>query len=156
MTGHQQSATQVFSESIGQGKLTVNSNPCWIRWTFIYASAMQCRRNTLRDTIRSFLPFHNPIEIEIWAPYTKKNFSIDRKNVRILYSGRIGDNGIAKSILEVASAIDSMNDNEVNIKLNIQTPTTKMDILDKLRKYKCVVINDFADYSKIPANFFKC
>jgi len=102
---------------------------------------------------KNFLPFHNPIEIEIWAPYTKKNFSIDRKNVRILYSGRIGDNGIAKSIVEVASAIDSMNNNEVNIKLNIQTPTTKMAILDKLRKHKCVVINDFADYSKIPGIF---
>jgi glycosyltransferase involved in cell wall biosynthesis len=102
---------------------------------------------------KKFIPFHNPIEIELWAPFTKKDFSINRKNVKILYSGRIGDNGIAESIVEVASAIDSMNENEVKIKLHIQTPTTKMDILDLLKKYKSVVINEFADYSEIPGIF---
>jgi glycosyltransferase involved in cell wall biosynthesis len=46
-----------------------------------------------------------------------------------------------------------MNENEVKIKLHIQTPTTKMDILDLLKKYKSVVINEFADYSEIPGIF---
>jgi glycosyltransferase involved in cell wall biosynthesis len=102
---------------------------------------------------KRFIPFHNPIEIERWSPYIKKDLSIDRNNVRILYSGRIGDNGIVGSIIEVASAIDSMNGNESKIKLYIQTPTTNSVILNLLRKHKSVIINDIADYSEIPRIF---
>ena len=102
---------------------------------------------------KKFFPFHNPIEVELWAPYTKKDFKIDKKYVNILYSGRIGDNGIAESVVEVASAIDSMPDGEANIKLHIQTPTKDRRIIDKLNRYKCVVFNPFAEYSQIPKIF---
>ncbi len=102
---------------------------------------------------KKFLPFHNPIEVEIWAPYAKKDFKIDKKYVNILYSGRIGDNGIAESVVEVASAIDSMKDGEANIKLHIQTPTKDRRIIDRLTNYKCVVFNPFAEYSQIPKIF---
>ena len=102
---------------------------------------------------KKFLPFHNPIEVELWAPYTKKDFKIDKKYVNILYSGRIGDNGIAESVVEVASAIDSMKDGEANIKLHIQTPTKDRRIIDRLTIYKCVVFNPFAEYSQIPKIF---
>jgi len=53
----------------------------------------------------------------------------------------------------VASAIDHINDNELNIKLHVQTPTQKKDILDQLKKYHCVVLNTFAEYSQIPTIF---
>ena len=105
---------------------------------------------------KNFIAFHNPIEIESWLPFRKENFSINKDYVTILYSGRIGDNGIAESLTEVASAIDSMkNEFDANIKLHIQTPTKKGAILDILQKYKCVVINPFVDYSKIPEVFSK-
>jgi glycosyltransferase involved in cell wall biosynthesis len=102
-----------------------------------------------------FIPFHNPIETEFWSPFTKKDFTIYKNNVKILYSGRIGDNGIAESIVEVASAIDSMDETGVNIKLHIQTPTKQKEILDLLKKYKCVVFNPFAEYRQIPEIFSK-
>jgi glycosyltransferase involved in cell wall biosynthesis len=102
---------------------------------------------------KKFLPFHNPIEVELWAPFTKKDFKMDRKYVNILYSGRIGDNGIAESVVEVASAIDSMKDDGANIKLHIQTPTKDRRIIDKLSRYNCVVFNPFAEYSQIPKIF---
>jgi glycosyltransferase involved in cell wall biosynthesis len=102
---------------------------------------------------KKFIPFHNPIDIDLWSPYSKRNFTIDKKHVNLLYSGRIGDNGIAESVIEVASAIDFMNDNELSIKLHIQTPTKKGDILNLLKNFKCVILNPFADYSQIPAIF---
>jgi glycosyltransferase involved in cell wall biosynthesis len=102
---------------------------------------------------KKFVPFHNPIDIDLWSPYSKRNFTIDKKHVNLLYSGRIGDNGIAESVIEVASAIDFMNDNELSIKLHIQTPTKKGDILNLLKNFKCVILNPFADYSQIPAIF---
>jgi glycosyltransferase involved in cell wall biosynthesis len=102
---------------------------------------------------KEFIPFHNPIDVEVWSPHTKKDFKVNKKDVKILYSGRIGDNGIVDSIIEVASAIDHINDNELNIKLHIQTPTQKKDILDLLKKHHSVVLNPFAEYSQIPLIF---
>lgn len=102
---------------------------------------------------KDFLPFHNPIDVELWTPFSKKDFTIDKKCVNILYSGRLGDNGIAESVVEVASAIDSMKESDANVKLHIQTPTKDSRILDRLNKYRCIVFNPFANYSKIPEIF---
>jgi glycosyltransferase involved in cell wall biosynthesis len=102
---------------------------------------------------KKFIPFHNPIEVELWAPYTKKDFTINKEYVTVLCSGRIGTNGIAESLMEVASAIDSMNNGEVNVRLHIQTPTKNKRILNQLGKYKCIVFNPFAEYKQIPKIF---
>jgi glycosyltransferase involved in cell wall biosynthesis len=102
---------------------------------------------------KKFIPFHNPIDVDVWAPFTKKDFSINRKYVKMLYSGRIGENGISESVVEVASAIDSMKGGELNIKLHIQTPTKDERILNRLKKHECVVINPFAEYKEIPKIF---
>ena len=102
---------------------------------------------------KKFIPFHNPIDIDLWSSHIKKDFAINNSNICILYSGRIGDNGIVESITEVASAIDKMNGNNITIELHIQTPTKKEDILNKLRKFRCVVFNPFVDYDQIPVIF---
>jgi glycosyltransferase involved in cell wall biosynthesis len=100
-----------------------------------------------------FIPFHNPIDIDLWSPYAKKDHTINNNHIEILYSGRIGDNGVVESIMEVAAAIDYMNDKGNKIKLHIQTPTQREDILGRLRKYKCIVFNPFVGYNQIPVIF---
>jgi glycosyltransferase involved in cell wall biosynthesis len=100
-----------------------------------------------------FIAFHNPIEIEAWLPFIKTNFNIDKNHVTILYSGRLGGLGIADSLLEVASAIDTLDNHEYIIKLHIQTPIKKQSILDQLKKFKCVVFNPFVDYKQLPKTF---
>jgi glycosyltransferase involved in cell wall biosynthesis len=102
---------------------------------------------------KKFIPFHNPIDVDVWTPFTKKDFSINKKYVNMLYSGRIGENGISESVVEVASAIDSLKEGELNIKLHIQTPTKDKRILNQLKKHGCVVINPFAEYKEIPKIF---
>ena len=104
---------------------------------------------------KKFIPFHNPIEIEHWLPSGKSDFAIDKNQVTILYSGRIGDLGIIDSLVEFASAIDFMNSEEVTIRLHIQTPTKKKDILELLQKFNCVVINPFVEYGQLPDIFSK-
>jgi len=102
---------------------------------------------------KEFVHFHNPIEIDKWLPYTKTDYSIDRRHIKILCAGRIGDIGIFDSIVEVASCIDRMNGKEANIKLHIQTPTKKKSVLDRLQEYKCVIINPFSEYKQLPIIF---
>jgi glycosyltransferase involved in cell wall biosynthesis len=99
-----------------------------------------------------FHAFHNPIDTKKWLLNTKKNYNIDPTYIKILYSGRLGT-GITNSILDVASAIDSIGIESLNIKLHIQTTTRKHDIIKKLSKYKCIIINPVAEYSRIPEIF---
>jgi glycosyltransferase involved in cell wall biosynthesis len=101
---------------------------------------------------KKFIAFHNPIDLEAWLPFTKTSFVINKDQIVILYSGRIGI-GIAGSIIEVASAVDILNNEGTNMKLHIQTPTEEQNILNMLRKYKCVVINPVVEYSKLPEIF---
>lgn len=102
---------------------------------------------------KTFIPFHNPIETSRWMPFSKKEFAIDHGKVKILYSGRLGDNGIANSLLEVASVLDRINDTNLSIELHIQTPTKSEQILDMLNRYKCVVLDPFVDYEQVPQVF---
>ncbi len=101
----------------------------------------------------TFIPFHNPIETGRWLACTKTDFSIDPEHITVLYSGRVGEYGITESLYEVAGAIDSMDAGSFNIKLHIQTPTKKEYVLNKLREFKCVVINPFAEYEQVPGIF---
>ena len=100
-----------------------------------------------------FIPFHNPIETSRWMPYTKKEFTIDPGKVKILYSGRLGDNGIANSLLEIAFVLDRINNTNLSIELHIQTPTKSRQILDILNRYKCVILDPFVDYDQVPQVF---
>jgi len=101
---------------------------------------------------KEFVAFHNPIETTSWLPFSKKDFTLRDEYVSILYSGRIGM-GITESIYEVADAIDSLNEMNFKIRLRIQTPTKDERILNPLRKYKCVVINPFAELDQLPGIF---
>jgi glycosyltransferase involved in cell wall biosynthesis len=101
---------------------------------------------------RKFIPFHNPIDLKSWLPFSKTDYRLKGEYINCLYSGRIGI-GIAKSIIEVANAIDELNTEGLNIEFHIQTPTEEENILTMLRKISCVRINPLAVYSKLPAIF---
>lgn len=102
---------------------------------------------------KDFIAFHNPIDTELWLPYTKKDFSFGNEIVRILCSGRIGHNGISESLIEVATAIDKINNDRLQIKFHIQTATKDKTIVERLKKFRCVVFNQFANYDQLPEIF---
>ena len=99
-----------------------------------------------------FIAFHNPIETEAWQPYCKTNFELSHDHVKILYSGRIGI-GITESLVEVAKVIENINNTFWEIKLYIQSPTNSFEILRRLQKFKCIVINPIVNYSDLPVIF---
>jgi len=102
---------------------------------------------------KDFMAFHNPIDTGFWLPHTKKDFAINKENVKILCSGRIGQNGISESLIEVASAIDKMNRDGLGIKLHIQTSTRDKSIINRLNEFHCVVFNPFVNYARLPEIF---
>jgi len=99
-----------------------------------------------------FKAFHNPVETDAWRPYCKTNFKLNDDYVKILYSGRIGV-GITESLIEVANVIDTINHTWGKIKLYIQSPTSDYEVLGRLQKHDCTVINPIVEYSKLPIIF---
>jgi len=100
----------------------------------------------------TFMPFHNPIDTKMWMAHSRTDCTVNEKDVKVLYSGRIGI-GISQSLLDVAETIDSLNNGGNSIKLYIQTPTEEHEIIQMLGKFKCVVINPVVEYCQIPEIF---
>lgn len=99
-----------------------------------------------------FIPFHNPIDTKIWKSYSRTDRAVNLREIRVLYSGRIGV-GISQSLVDVAEAIDLLNMKGSNITLSIQSTTGAHEILKILKNYKCIVINPVVDYNQIPEIF---
>lgn len=101
---------------------------------------------------KEFHPFHNPIDIDHWSQSSTKDYFINKDNIKILYSGRIGI-GIAESLIEIAQAIEELNKSGYAIRFYIQSPAKEPDIIQQLLDFKCIVINPIADYSDLPQIF---
>jgi glycosyltransferase involved in cell wall biosynthesis len=101
----------------------------------------------------SFTPFHNPIDLQSWMPFRKTEYALSKQNVSVLYSGRIGI-GISESLLDVAEAIESINQKGGRpVSLNIQTTSLDHNIVNSLKKYSCVIVNPVVEYEQIPRIF---
>ncbi|NLM67888.1 MAG: glycosyltransferase family 4 protein [Enterococcus sp.] len=101
---------------------------------------------------KEFIPFHNPIDVSHWQESRRKCYKIDQSDIRLLYSGRIGV-GISESLIEVAEAVESLNQTGLKINLHIQSASSGIDTLKKLMAYKCVKINPYIEYSALPGVF---
>jgi glycosyltransferase involved in cell wall biosynthesis len=100
-----------------------------------------------------FTPFHNPIDLQSWMPFRKTEYALSKQNVSVLYSGRIGI-GISESLLDVAEAIESINQKGGRpVSLNIQTTSLDHNIVNSLKKYSCVIVNPVVEYEQIPRIF---
>jgi glycosyltransferase involved in cell wall biosynthesis len=69
---------------------------------------------------RIFDPFHNPVTIDNWLPYSKTNWEI-KNDFKVLYTGRVGVAN-SKSIFLIAKVIHDLNMKGSNILLDIYTP----------------------------------
>jgi glycosyltransferase involved in cell wall biosynthesis len=101
-----------------------------------------------------FAAFHNTLDLKIWMPNKKLDLNLDKNGKTILFSGRIGT-GINKSLFEVASATEILNQKDNSVKLHIQSPNIDKKTLNLLKKYKSVVINHPIEYSSIPKLYSK-
>jgi glycosyltransferase involved in cell wall biosynthesis len=101
---------------------------------------------------KDFRSFHNPVETDAWVQYRKTDFRLGSDHVRVLYSGRIGI-GITESLVEIAQVIDTVNKTWGKVKLYIQSPSSDIEVRNRLSKFDCIVLNPVVEYSKLPLIF---
>jgi len=97
---------------------------------------------------KQFLPFHNPIIVETWLPFSKQNYET-KNEFRILYTGRIGiANG--KAIIDIAKAVKELQDKGLNLKLEILTSDIYTIKAREMRMLYNTTINQTIPHSEIP------
>lgn len=101
---------------------------------------------------KDFIPFHNPIEINKWNPYSKLDLFVNHDNINILYGGRIGL-GTSESVVEIAEAIEELKFEGLKITFQIQTTSINPKLKNKLSKFSCVIFNPIVQYSELPKIF---
>jgi glycosyltransferase involved in cell wall biosynthesis len=79
---------------------------------------------------KDFTPFHNPIELGKWLPYSRTNWEFTG-NFTILYAGRLGY-GVNDSIVDIANAVNDLCSAYPNIVFELQTPD--ISLLKKIVK----------------------
>jgi glycosyltransferase involved in cell wall biosynthesis len=95
-----------------------------------------------------FIPYHNPITIEEWLPFSKNDWSLNG-TFRIIYTGRIGTAN-NKSILFVSSVINTLNQSNIKIKLDIYTPFDSTETVAPYLDYEGVEIKSPVPYEYMP------
>lgn len=95
-----------------------------------------------------FIPFHNPVDLNLWKPFQRKNYAIT-DSPTILYAGRIGL-GIDKSLELIAKAIDQVNEDlKISSRFVLQTESKPNWAVN----YKCIQYQSFVSYSELPKVF---
>ncbi|HNW56131.1 MAG TPA: glycosyltransferase [Bacteroidales bacterium] len=110
------------------------------------AMSQEYRRRYKRD----FTPFHNPIDVERWLPYSKNDWSCDGK-FKVLYAGRIGL-GMKDSVVDVARVVNSMSSKYPDINFEILSPDGA-DLNGKVPFNNNIIWTKPLPYSELPKKF---
>jgi glycosyltransferase involved in cell wall biosynthesis len=98
---------------------------------------------------RTFIPFHNPINIQEWLPYSKSDYSFTRP-FKVLYTGRIGTAN-SKSLSFISESINSLNQFENKIELDIYSSEAQSHHAELLRDFKGVNVKNPVPYEIMPS-----
>lgn len=113
--------------------------------TILLSISDKMSKEYLRRYNKTFLPFHNPINLDVWKKYQKSNYQLS-ESLTILYAGRTGP-GIQKSLKEIARAVETVN-NELSIKLKFIIKTDVEPIW--VKDFSCVEIQEMVPHNKMP------
>jgi glycosyltransferase involved in cell wall biosynthesis len=97
----------------------------------------------------NFIPFHNPIEIDEWLHYSKKDWKIN-DTFKILYTGRIGTAN-NNSLNFIAKAINQINQTDLTVQFDIYTPDVNSAAASKMKAYKGIYIKGTLPHSEMPS-----
>jgi hypothetical protein len=96
---------------------------------------------------KKFITFHNPINVDEWEPFTKKDVSL-KSEVKIIYSG--SSDSTFNPIIEFCKVIAHINQNHCHIKFVLYSKFNSYKAKKKLEGYPFVEINDYVSQKELP------
>jgi glycosyltransferase involved in cell wall biosynthesis len=96
-----------------------------------------------------FYAFHNPIDLNLWEPFTKKDWDFNG-TFKILYTGRLGsDNQKALHILCKISDSFQKSGTKTEVHLFF-SPLSDRSLIKKYKHYKTAKVCDYVENDHIP------
>jgi glycosyltransferase involved in cell wall biosynthesis len=100
---------------------------------------------------RSCLSFHNPLELEYWRNFMKRDWRANTP-FRIMYRGRIGT-GIQRSLVDICNAVFELFQEGKSLQFDITlTPDCDDQTKRRLERPGCVSVQSAIPYKEIPAS----
>lgn len=99
---------------------------------------------------RPCIPFHNPIELDIWLAATKRDWHAGTP-FRIMYRGRIGTS-IQTSLIDLCNAVHAMYQAGIAVQFDITlSPDCDAQTRQQLERPGCVNVQPAIPYNDVPA-----
>lgn len=95
----------------------------------------------------TFLPFHNPIDLDDWLPFSKNNWDV-HSTFKILYAGRIGTANMGSTKM-IAETVDYLVSKGLDISFDIYSPDVNSDRAYSLHFLKGVNMKNIVPHSQI-------
>jgi glycosyltransferase involved in cell wall biosynthesis len=131
------------------GKKIENSFRILVQSSIVHLSISQSMSDEyLKRYNKIFLPFRNPIEIDIWLPFTKTNWDIKEK-IKIIYTGRLAVPNI-NSLYIFCKVVDRLNNLGHQIEFDIYPIDKNLKFSHKIKLLKGISINTAVPYRNIP------
>ena len=100
---------------------------------------------------RPFIPFHNPIELDTWLAFTKKDWKAGTP-FRIMYTGRVGIS-LQTSLIEICDAVYELSKEGKAIQFDIVlSPSVDTQTKQRLERPGCVSVQPAIPYKEMPAS----
>jgi len=98
---------------------------------------------------KKFLPFRNPIDLDAWLPYIKKDWSI-KDEVKIIYTGRLAEPNI-HALKHFCKAVDVVRNSGIPVKLHIFSIDYTQGVETKICQNQSVCFHKAVPFKEIPS-----
>jgi glycosyltransferase involved in cell wall biosynthesis len=95
-----------------------------------------------------FKAFHNPIILEKWERFSKKDWKIEN-NLKIIYAGKINDDN-KNSINDMCHAVNNLNSENIMVDFEIYIPQDNKKLLKNISELKGVKIFPSVNHNEMP------
>jgi hypothetical protein len=98
---------------------------------------------------KNFIPFRNPIDVNEWSKYIKKDWTL-QEEINIIYTGRLAVPNV-NALFTFCKVVDKFKDHAHIVKLHIYSIDKNVKFNSKIRNLKSVIIHDSVDSDEIPS-----
>jgi len=103
---------------------------------------------------RTFLHFRNPIDVDSWLPFQKRNLSCDQRHLKIVYTGRLFPPTFI-SLVEFCRVIHELNKEGAQIDFDIFSYDKNKKLDHKIQGLQGINLHKPVQAKKIPALIHK-
>jgi glycosyltransferase involved in cell wall biosynthesis len=98
---------------------------------------------------KNFSSFRNPIDIENWQSYQKKDLSVGSESLKIIYNGRLFSPTLF-SLIDMCHVVDGLNKKNKKVELHIYTHDSNPEFNKIIQNLKGVKICKIVAVGEIP------